>query len=177
LTGLQAFPNIFYLGSADVPLIEVFTRYSDGVVIAFVTLATISLVLLLALAILSAVATWKQCRWIIYASPPFMFMILCGAALVCVSIILMNIPEDLNCAIALWSFVLGLNFMQGSILVKTGRLFFFLRRAKKIQRVDLPNRTLIFVLVVLTLISCVRSICFCFWETNTDYLSDSHRSF
>lgn len=159
LSQMPPLANITYLGTSVVPLVEVYARYSDGVVVTFVALSACLLLILVALAAYGALAVYRHELWIKYASPPFMFMILAGAALVCVSVVLSNNPSTGHCTTALCLFVVGLNFMQGSVLVKGGRIWFYLRRVKKMKRVQLPQRTLFIAITIQTLIVGVRPRC------------------
>lgn len=153
------YKNITYLGLAVVELNEVYVRYSDGVAIAFVIISVVVLAIIVALGIWTASQTAAGSKIILYSSPPFMFIVLIGAALVCVSVIVSNIPTDGACNIALWLVALGLNIMFSAIFAKVGRLWWILRSAKKMQRVALPNKTLFVVLLLQVMTLFVRLAC------------------
>jgi hypothetical protein len=150
------YKNITYLGLAVVELQEFYVRYTDGVAIAFVTISAVVLAIALALACWTAFATAKGNKAMKYASPPFMYVVLAGASLVCISVIVMNTPTDGNCNVALWLVALGTNLMFSAIFAKAGRLWWILRSAEKMRRVTLPNKQLAIVLILQVMTLLVR---------------------
>lgn len=143
-------PDLFYLGRISVPLAEVFARYSDGLVQAFVIISAIVVAILIGITIMIVVLFAKESMVIKYSSPPFMYMVNFGALLLCIAVFIVggSRPGPGACDAALWLTALGVNFTYAAILAKAGRLWYILNRAAKLQKVTLPNKVLMFAFMI-----------------------------
>jgi hypothetical protein len=171
------FSNITYLGLANVEMREIFVRYSDGLAIAFVLISCVMIAILLALFAYVIYGTRTAHSTLSYASPPFMFIVLTGALLLCIAVIISNTPTAEFCNATLWLVVIGLNIMYSAIFAKSGRLWWILRGASLLRVVKLPNRILLAALSTQLMAVLVRSAISNSIFSSFSHLSRSCRSF
>jgi hypothetical protein len=142
-------PDIFDVGEARINVTEIFVSWGDPIAIVYVTIAIVSMLFVVAMAIMTGYFSSKRHPAFQFASPPFLYLVCIGGFLGIAPVFLVggNRPTNASCNAALWIFAIGLNVCYSAILVKAGRLYFILRKARSAIIVSLPNRQLMFYFV------------------------------